>query len=131
MRESLWRDLNHCQSEFDEWQQIYNYQRPHEALAMSTPSTRYMPSQRSYPSVLPEEESFYLEEDALRRVQSKGEINFKGFSFYVGEGYKGELIALRQIGERRWDVYYCWRRIGAIDLNKQQKLKSYYTKLLP
>ncbi len=81
------------------------------------------------------EESFYLNDDVFRKVQSKGEINFKNGTFYVRQGYKGELIALRPIGELRWEVYYCWKRLREIDLNKQIKAKvkskKYYTCLLP
>jgi len=131
MRESLWRDLTHCQKEFNSWREIYNHKRPHEALGMKTPGDRYQLSPRNYPSILPEEESFYLSDDVLRRVQSKGEINFKNGTFFVGQGYKGELIALRPIEELRWDVYHCWKRLGEIDLNKQIKRKKYYTSLLP
>lgn len=131
MRESLWRDLTHCQNEFNSWREVYNHKRPHEALGMETPGDRYQLSMRSFPSILPEEESFYLNDDVLRRVQSKGEINFKNGTFYVGQGYRGELIALRPIGELRWEVYHCWKRLGEIDLNKQIKRKKYYTSILP
>lgn len=131
MRESLWRDLTHCQNEFNSWREIYNHKRPHESLDMETPGNRYQLSARCYPEILPPEESFYLEDDELRKVQSKGEINFQSGSFYIGAGYTGELIALRPTGELKWDVYHCWKRLGHIDLRKQIKRKSYYTRLLP
>src|SRR5262249_9640533 len=47
------RDLPHCQAAFDEWRTVYNVQRPHEALAMATPGSRYAISARPFPASLP------------------------------------------------------------------------------
>ncbi|WP_256737766.1 IS481 family transposase, partial [Paraburkholderia fungorum] len=35
------RDLPGAQQAFDEWRPVYNHQRPHQALGMATPATRY------------------------------------------------------------------------------------------
>jgi len=42
-----------AQHAFDHWRDVYNPQRPHEALALATPVTRYKPSPRPYPDRLP------------------------------------------------------------------------------
>jgi transposase InsO family protein len=42
------------QQAFDRFRQEYNEERPHEALAMQTPSALYLPSPRWYPPRLPE-----------------------------------------------------------------------------
>jgi transposase InsO family protein len=41
------------QRAFDEWRPVYNTQRPHEALALAVPLSRYRPSPRSFPETLP------------------------------------------------------------------------------
>lgn len=41
-------NLADCQASFDPWRQIYNYERPHEALGLGVPGERYRPSARSY-----------------------------------------------------------------------------------
>src|ERR1700730_12582175 len=46
-------DLGECQSAFDRWRPIYNCERPHDALGLETPSTRYRPSVHSFPDELP------------------------------------------------------------------------------
>src|SRR5207244_9608061 len=46
-RRSL-RDLSDAQQQFDQWRQIYNQVRPHEALQMQCPIHRYRSSPRSY-----------------------------------------------------------------------------------
>lgn len=126
MSEQLWRDHAHCQKEFNNWREVYNHKRPHEALDMETPSTRYSLSNRSYPEKLPLADSFYLEDDDLRRVKSKGEITYKNRFFHIGNAYVGEVIALRRIGERKWEVYHCWKSLGIVDLTLPAKKKGRY-----
>jgi hypothetical protein len=60
----------------------YNSERPHEALQMEVPLSRYRPSLRAMPEKLPELE--YLAQDEVRRVNTKGEVKFKGHLLYVG-----------------------------------------------
>lgn len=130
-REELWRDLAHCQRAFEKWSRVYNQKRPHEALGMQTPSSCYELSARSYPEHLPDPESFYLEDDELRRVKSKGELTFRGQFYSVGSAYVGELLALRPLEEGRWEVYHCWRSLGVIDQTGPKQPKSRYQRLKP
>ena len=123
-RESLWRDLGHCQEEFDRWSGIYNRKRPHDSLELDRPVDRYRLSQRSYPERLAEVESFYLAGDELRKVRSKGEINFGNRTFAIGSALTGEVVALRAAGDGCHEVYYCWKRLGKIDLQLAVKGKG-------
>jgi len=125
-RERRWTDLTHCQKAFEWWQRIYNEKRPHEALDLETPSSRYQLSHRQYPKSLAPIESFYLEEDVIRTVKTKGEITFKNHFFYIGRAYIGFLVALRQKGTYQWDVFYAWKQLGTIDINNTSKLKGRY-----
>lgn len=124
--EDLWRDLAHCQKAFDSWREVYNMKRPHEALALETPYSRYQLSPRAYPDSLPAAESFYLDDDELRRVKSKGEITFRNRFFGIGNGYRGEVLALRRVGEESWEVYHCARKLGTVDLSLPAKKKGSY-----
>src|SRR6202012_49049 len=45
-------DLAECQRRFDAWRAVYNTQRPHQALDLATPATRYRPSERSFPETI-------------------------------------------------------------------------------
>src|SRR6185369_2315689 len=74
-------DLLHCQRTFDQFRETYNLERPHESLGMKAPVTRYRPSERSYPETLPAIE--YGPDDQVRKVQSEGEVTFKGKLFRV------------------------------------------------
>lgn len=48
----VFADLAECQRRFDAWRVVYNTQRPHQALDLSTPVTRYRPSSRLFPEKL-------------------------------------------------------------------------------
>ena len=47
-----------AQKMFDHWRNIYNYERPHEALNMLVPANRYQPSLRQMPEHLPTKDVF-------------------------------------------------------------------------
>ena len=87
------RDLTHAQDAFDSWRGVYNLKRPHEALGMSVPASRYGPSERTYPETLPPIE--YAPGEELRRVRPNGLIKYKGTAWYVGQAFSGERLALR------------------------------------
>lgn len=125
-RESLWRDLRHCQQAFDYWRRVYNEKRPHDSLGEQTPSSRYKLSLRSYPEVLPEPESFYLSDDSIRTVKSKGEITFRNHFFYIGNAYVGSPVALRPRAADVWEVFYCWKSLGTVNLQQTNKKKGRY-----
>ena len=96
------------------WREVYNWQRPHEAIGHEPPGTRYRPSPRTYTDALPPIE--YLPEDQVRRVSTGGLLNFHGRRYRVGRAFTGEPVALRAVSDAVWDVYYCLQRIATLDL---------------
>lgn len=129
-RTTEWRDLAHCQACFSEWRGIYNHERPHEALGGAAPASRYRESSRALPSRLPEAGEWYGGNDVVRRVKSKGEITFRNVFWNIGAAFRGQEIALREIGGNRWEVYYCWKKIGVADFGARKgKPKGRYEQL--
>jgi hypothetical protein len=112
----VWRDNPELQTAFDDWRPKYNLERPHEALGYEVPGSRYAPSSRSLPSVLPAVE--YDSDFEVRRVQENGRIKLKSRRFFVGRAFTGEPVGLLQVGERVWDAYYCHQRIARLDLSQ-------------
>jgi transposase InsO family protein len=49
-------DLRQVQRAFDRWLEVYNFQRPHQAIGLDVPASRYRPSSRPMPKRLPEVE---------------------------------------------------------------------------
>ena len=110
------KDLDDAQRHFSEWRHLYNSKRPHRALGMATPASRYVPSPRSMPRSLQPIE--YGSNDIVRRVYDGGRIQFKGKTFRVGRGLIGQPVALRpRIDlDGSFDVFFCHQKLGIIDL---------------
>ena len=68
----------------------------------------------------------WKEERARMPVASFHEITFRNRFFHVGNAYRGEMIALRRVGELQWDVYHCWKQLGTVDMSLQPKKKGRY-----
>ena len=99
---------------FDAWREVYNHERPHEALELDVPADRYRPSIRTYPEHVPPFE--YDVRDLVRKVKSGGEIMAWGRRFYISEAFTGRYVALRPTAEDGvWDVHFHHQRIGSID----------------
>ena len=108
-------DLDSCQTQFEQWRQVYNTERPHEALGLKVPATRYQPSQRPYPERLPAIE--YGPADMVRKVKGYGHIKYKNREYHIGSAFAGLAVALRfTTTEGLLDVYFCQHRIGQINL---------------
>ena len=107
--------LAQWQRHFDQWRVVYNTERPHEALSMAVPASRYQPSQRRYPEHLTAIE--YGPDDIVRKVRHFGHIKYEGREYHVGSAFYGLHVALRQTNtDRRFAVYFCQHKIGALDL---------------
>jgi len=109
------RSLEDCQYAFDEWRDIYNLQRPHQALNYATPASRYHMSLRPFPEVLPLLE--YDDPRLVRRVDDNGRVSFKGHLFKVGKGFIGMPVALRPTTtDGVWDVVFSSYTIKQVDI---------------
>jgi transposase InsO family protein len=110
-------DLAACQSRFDWWRDEYNTERPHEALEMAVPASRYSISPRGFPRTLPKPE--YAPADQVRRVHKGGRIGFLGREYRIGKAFRGEYIALRYtLVDGVLDVYFCNQNLGRINLRE-------------
>jgi transposase InsO family protein len=110
-----WPDLVTVQHAFDAWRDLYNFERPHAALGLATPSTRYVPSAISFPGALPA--IAYGPDDLVRIVADHGQVRFRGREYLVSRAFRGQPVGLRMAGDGVWDVYYCHQRVARIDLS--------------
>jgi transposase InsO family protein len=108
-------DLGAVQQRLDQWRSIYNHLRPHQALAMAVPSSRYQVSGRRFPETLPSLE--YGSGDVIRKVQGHGRIWFHNRVFRIGKAFRGYPVALRPTAEDGlWEVFFATHAIARIDL---------------
>jgi transposase InsO family protein len=117
LQQAQWRDPAHLQQAFDRWRQVYNHDRPHEALELAVPATRYEPSLRAYPEILPPIE--YDTGVTVRKVQQKGEVHFQGQVFEVSRAFRGYPVGLAPTKEDGiYEVRFCHHTIKRIDVRK-------------
>ena len=108
-------DLAACQRAFDGFREVYNAERPHEALGLAVPASRYQVSPRDYPEVLAPVE--YDPIDQVRRVQQGGWISFHGRAIRLPKAFAGQTVALRPTTtDGVWDAVFVAHRIAQIDL---------------
>ncbi|MFT3870550.1 MAG: IS481 family transposase [Nibricoccus sp.] len=125
-----WRDLAQAQRRFDAYRHLYNYDRPHEALDLAVPASRYRPSSRRMPARLPIAQ--YEASELVHLVKSKGEITFQNRFFFIGQAFIGLPVALRPCAAHGiYRVCYAAFTLGLIDLSKPTNLpKGCYHPLL-
>lgn len=117
-----WDDGAQLQQALDRWRRVYNHVRPHDALALAVPASRYQPSLRPYPEVLPPLE--YDQTVAVRRVQQKGTIHFRGYCLHVSKAFTGYPLGLRPVREDgQYEILFGPHRIQMVDLRKIMKTK--------
>lgn len=117
LAERVFPDFEHMQYRFDEWRHCYNHVRPHEALDMQVPASRYQPSPRSFPEQLPTIE--YGSTDKIRKVEENGKITFRRRRVHVGKAFGGYRVALRpSTADGVYDVYFATHRIAQVDLHR-------------
>lgn len=113
-------DLTQCQRTFDPWRTLYNLERPHEALGMAVPASRYQVSSRSFPETLPPVE--YGPDDLIRRAGDRGRISVFGREFKVGRAFKGLPVALRPTADDgTFNVFFMTYNIAQINLSQGAK----------
>jgi transposase InsO family protein len=110
------RNLTAAQRALDRWRDVYNLDRPHEALDQETPASRYRPSQRAMPDQPPNVQ--YDEGEITRAVSStKAYVSFKGQLWKVPQAFCGERLAIRPLStDGRYGVYFAAHKIATIDL---------------
>ena len=104
------------QRAFDSFVREYNDERPHEALGMKTPSGFYKRSRRRYPRRLPELE--YPNNHQLRRVTDNGLISWSGTRVFLSNILRGEVVGLKQMNNRIWQLYFGPVLLGILDSAK-------------
>ena len=116
-------DFDQLQRAFDRWREVYNFERPHEALGQAPPASRYRPSPRPMPERPPRIE--YDERETTRLVTVNGRIGFRRRFWKVSKAFQGERVAIRPLAsDGRFGVFFASRLIATIDLTNQQSVSD-------
>ena len=106
-QETVWPpqpDAQAQQGRFDGFRSEFNQERPHEALGMKTPGSLYVPSPRELPEQLPQPE--YPGHCVIRQVRANGILHFRDRSIFLSELLIGHRIALEEIADGVWSIYF-------------------------
>jgi transposase InsO family protein len=97
-------DARAQQLSFDRFRHEYNDVRPHEALEMATPKSRYTVSRRVMPASLSSPE--YPSTMEVRRVAPNGYLSWQGQYVRISPLLRGEPVGVEQLEEQRWRLHY-------------------------
>jgi transposase InsO family protein len=102
------------QERFDEFIEIFNNERPHEALQMKTPSEIHQRSIKQFPKII--EEPTYPFHDRTCHVCHGGVVHVgKQGRFHLSHILGGELVGLREVEEQLWLVSFTDMDLGHYD----------------
>lgn len=117
------RDLPELQRAFDAWRTVYNLERPHEALDMKVPASRYQASTRSMPDKLAEVE--YASGEITRRVPDDRRIGFAGKRWRVPRAFRGQRLAIRpKDRDGHYGIFFGSRQVTEIDLTRPKSVSD-------
>lgn len=102
------------QRALDLWRHEYNSIRPHEALAMKTPSHVYQPSRRHYPRELLT--PLFHEPDEHLRLDNSGRLRWTRGSIHISSALGMEIVQVMPRDDfTHFDVYFGPIYLGVFD----------------
>lgn len=102
------------QARFDAFIAEFNTERPHEALDMATPASRYTPSPRPFTG-LPE--LSYPLHDREAVVGNSGQIRLNKANVAISAVLSGQKLGLRETDDGIWLVSFMHYDLGYVDLD--------------
>jgi transposase InsO family protein len=111
----------HCgaqQQRFGWFRQVYNEERPHEALHDQPPASCYEPSRRSLPTRLPPLE--YPGHMEVRRVAQNGTLRWKSTAVFVARALDGECVAFEAVDDGVWTLYFATIPLARFDERRRR-----------
>ena len=103
------------QERFDTFIEVYNNERPHQALGGACPADLYTPSARAY---RPPEEPEYPFHDRSVRVTRCGRICIGKRKISLSTAFAGQIVGIREVEQGIWLVSFLDYDLGFFDDNE-------------
>lgn len=100
------------QERFDRFVEVYNYERPHQAIGGYYPGQLYTPSTRVYRSPDPPQYPFH---DRTVRVTQCGRICIGRRKINLSTVFAGQLVGIREVEDKIWLVSFMTYDLGFFD----------------
>ena len=101
------------QARFDDFIEIFNQERPHEALAMKCPAEVYQPSSRAYQGLPDIDYPFH---DKVMVVTRCGRICMGRKKINFSQVFAGQAVGIKEVHEDIWLVSFMDYDLGYFDL---------------
>jgi hypothetical protein len=99
---------------FDEFRQMFNEERPHEAIGQDRPADHHRPSNIPFPDKEPT--PVYAGHFEVERVDRWGRIRWGGGKqIDFSEAFADQTIAFEPIDYRRWNVHFASFVVATFD----------------
>jgi transposase InsO family protein len=98
---------------FDEFRQMFNEERPHEALGQDRPARHHRRSSIPFPDQEPT--PVYEGHFEVERVDPWGRIRWAGKQIAFSEAFANQSIAFEPVDYRIWNVHFASFLIGTFD----------------
>ena len=105
----------------DEFRHEYNHLRPHQALGMQTPASRWQPSVRSFQCDPPD--WIYAAGIETVRLGGNGQLHWRGHRWEISRALRHQQVGLQQI-EHRLLILFCNHVVREIDLHTGRSLAT-------
>jgi transposase InsO family protein len=109
------QNLDEAARTFKNWQQIYNFERPHSALGNKCPADIYSTSPRQFRDTVPVYD--YNTEHRMYRINNWGFLRFAKYQIYISETFRDTHVQLIPV-ESEDIALICYRNfiIAKIDV---------------
>jgi transposase InsO family protein len=114
------------QRKFNAFLHEFNHLRPHEALEMETPASKYTTSLRRYPGKPPP--LTYPEHFETRYVSANGSMRWNSRFVTVSSTCIGEYVGLEEIDHGIWNVYFGPLKLGRL-LEDKMRIEDEFGRL--
>jgi transposase InsO family protein len=100
------------QEKFDNFIQVFNFERPHQGIDMKYPSEIYQPSDREYKTIEP---LFYPFHDKTIQVTRCGRICENKMKVNLSRAFAGQQVGIKEVEDGIWVVTFLDYDLGYFD----------------
>lgn len=124
LRDTAYATVTDAQQSFDTWRQTYNHERPHEALALAVPASRYQVSPRPFPETLPPLE--YAPGETVGTVRRNGQLHYQHHDYYISLALADQPVAVRPtLVDGILAVQFAHQHMGTLDVHTHRFTMTY------
>ena len=120
LRYRSYEDMAHAQRDFDEYRRFYNTERPHHALDLETPATRFCESQNRLPDRI--DEWIYGADIQTRRIKHSGYLTFGEQGYFLSEAFGGLTVGLLEDPNQIESFIILYRQFGIAKINVDDRI---------